>query len=99
MSTPALQHHPHDHDHSHDHDHHHASSSYHSHDHTRGASQRTLLIVLSLTFGYMIAEAAGGYVANSLALLSDAGHMFTDVAALALSLVAVRFASRPATPN
>lgn len=47
----------------------------------------------------MIAEAIGGYLANSLALLSDAGHMFTDVAALALSLFAVRFASRPATPR
>jgi cobalt-zinc-cadmium efflux system protein len=47
----------------------------------------------------MLAEAIGGYFANSLALLSDAGHMFTDVAALALSLLAVRFASRPATPR
>jgi cobalt-zinc-cadmium efflux system protein len=45
----------------------------------------------------MLAEAIGGYLANSLALLSDAGHMLTDVAALALSLFAVRFASRPAT--
>lgn len=55
--------------------------------------------MLSLTFGYMLAEAAGGYWANSLALLSDAGHMLTDVVALALSLFAVRFASRPATPR
>jgi len=65
----------------------------------RGASQRTLLIVLVLTFGYMLAEAIGGYLANSLALLSDAGHMLTDVVALALALFAVRFASRPATPR
>ncbi|HEY8462108.1 MAG TPA: cation diffusion facilitator family transporter [Blastocatellia bacterium] len=65
----------------------------------REASQRTLLIVLALTFGYMLAEAIGGYLANSLALLSDAGHMLTDVAALTLSLFAVRFASRPATPR
>ncbi len=55
--------------------------------------------MLSLTFGYMLAEAIGGYWANSLALLSDAGHMLTDVVALALSLFAVRFASRPATPR
>ncbi len=47
----------------------------------------------------MIAEAVGGYVANSLALLSDAGHMLTDVAAIALSLFALRFAARPATPS
>ncbi len=47
----------------------------------------------------MLAEAIGGYLSNSLALLSDAGHMFTDVAALALALFAVRFAARPATAN
>lgn len=70
-----------------------------SHDHTRGASQRLLLIILVLTFAYMLAEAIGGYIANSLALLSDAGHMLTDVAAIALSLLAVRFASRPATAS
>lgn len=70
-----------------------------SHDHTRGASQRLLLIILALTFAYMLAEAIGGYFANSLALLSDAGHMLTDVAAIALSLFAVRFASRPATAS
>jgi cobalt-zinc-cadmium efflux system protein len=99
MSTPVLQHHPHDHGQDPSHDHSHDHHSHHHHDHTRGASQRTLLIVLTMTFGYMIAEAVGGYLANSLALLSDAGHMFTDVAALALSFLAVRFASRPATAN
>ena len=98
MSTSALQHHHHEHDHA-DHHGHNDGAAHHHHDHTRGASQRTLLIVLTLTFGYMIAEAVGGYLANSLALLSDAGHMFTDVAALALSLLAVRFASRPATAS
>ncbi len=71
----------------------------HHHDHSHGASQRRLLIVLCLTFGYMLAEVGGGYWSNSLALLSDAGHMFTDVAALALSFFAMRFAARPATPN
>src|SRR5262245_57005670 len=91
------------HAHQHDHTHHHAPPHAHlgdgHHDHARGASQRTLLIVLALTFGYMLAEAIGGYLANSLALLSDAGHMLTDVAALTLSLFAVRFASRTATPS
>lgn len=47
----------------------------------------------------MLAEVVGGYLANSLALLSDAGHMFTDVAALALSYFAIRFATRPATAS
>lgn len=95
MSSSALQNHVHDHAHDHPHSH----SGPGQHDHTRGASQQTLLIVLALTFGYMIAEAVGGYWSNSLALLSDAGHMFTDVAALALALLALRFASRPATQS
>lgn len=45
----------------------------------------------------MLAEAAGGWYANSLALLADAGHMLTDVAAMALTLGAFWFAGRPAT--
>jgi len=47
----------------------------------------------------MIAEAVGGWWSNSLALLADAGHMLTDVAALSLTLSAIWFASRPATPK
>jgi cobalt-zinc-cadmium efflux system protein len=47
----------------------------------------------------MVAEVAGGLVSGSLALLADAGHMLTDVAALALSLTALRWARRPATPE
>jgi cobalt-zinc-cadmium efflux system protein len=87
------------HAHHHDHAHSHLRRDGPRHDHARETSQRTLLIVLALTFGYMLAEAIGGYFANSLALLSDAGHMLTDVAALTLSLFAVRFALRPATPR
>lgn len=68
-------------------------------EHSRTAPHRTLLTVLLLTFAYMLAEVVGGYYTNSLALLSDAGHMLTDVAAIALSLLALRFASRPATPR
>ncbi len=45
----------------------------------------------------MLAEAFGGWFANSLALVADAGHMLTDVAALSLTLAAIWFASRPAT--
>lgn len=45
----------------------------------------------------MIAEAVGGWLANSLALLADAGHMLTDAGALTLTLGAIWFASRPAT--
>lgn len=45
----------------------------------------------------MLAEAVGGWLTNSLALLADAGHMLTDVAALSLTLGAIWFAARPAT--
>lgn len=81
------------------HYHHHDHAHLHSHEHSRGNSQRLLSIVLALNFVYMLTEAIGGWWANSLALMSDAGHMLADVAALALSLFAVRFGARPATPS
>ncbi|HEV7373890.1 MAG TPA: cation diffusion facilitator family transporter [Pyrinomonadaceae bacterium] len=72
----------------------------HSHSHGRAArSRRSLSIVLGLTAVYMLAEAVGGWMTGSLALLADAGHMLTDVAALALALIAVWFGSRPATSS
>jgi cobalt-zinc-cadmium efflux system protein len=58
-----------------------------------------LTIALVLTSFYMVVEAIGGWVTNSLALLADAGHMLTDVAAIALTLSAIWFASRPPTAN
>lgn len=68
------------------------------HRHDRAAeSWRRLTLVLCLTALYMVAEAVGGWWTGSLALLADAGHMFTDVAALILALVAVWFGTRPAT--
>lgn len=54
-------------------------------------------MALGLTFVYMFAEAIGGWWTNSLALIADAGHMLTDVAALSLTLGAIWFGSRPAT--
>lgn len=56
-----------------------------------------LKIALAATFVYMLAEAVGGWWTNSLALVADAGHMLTDVAALTMTLFAFWFASRPAT--
>jgi cobalt-zinc-cadmium efflux system protein len=76
----------HDHD---DHDHH------HHHGQSPESNRRKLGWVLALTAVYMVTEAIGGWMANSLALLSDAGHMFTDVAALGLAMFAMWFASRP----
>lgn len=70
--------------------------SGHSHDHTAGASSKMLAITLGLTSAFLIAELIGSYIFNSLALLSDAAHMFTDSAALAIALAAVKIGQRPA---
>jgi cobalt-zinc-cadmium efflux system protein len=72
----------------------------HDHEHSAGAgNQRQLAIVLALTSVYLVAEVIGGLLTHSLALLADAGHMLTDVGGLALALLAIRFARRPATPE
>src|SRR6185436_20247991 len=52
-----------------------------------------------LTAVFLVAEVIGGFAANSLALLADAGHMLTDVGALGLSLFVVWFSRQPATPE
>ena len=62
-------------------------------------SSRRLAGALAITAFILIVEVAGGLWFNSLALLSDAVHMVTDVAALALALVAQRVALRPRTPE
>ncbi len=68
----------------------------HSHSHGRDANARQLGIALALTGTLMIVEVVYGLLSGSLALLSDAGHMLTDVAAFALSLFAIRMGRRPA---
>lgn len=73
----------------------------HSHaGHTHGASadadRGKLTIALVLIVAFMVAEVVTGIVANSLTLLSDAGHMLTDAAAIGFSLVALRLSRRPA---
>ncbi len=65
----------------------------------RVAERRGLLKALALTSAIFVAEVVGGYISNSLALLADAGHMLTDVLALVLAYVALRLATRPATPH
>jgi cobalt-zinc-cadmium efflux system protein len=75
------------------------------HDHFHGTlrdrktQRRKMRWVLGITAGFMVAEVVGGLLSNSLALLADAGHMFTDVGALGLSLVAMRLAQRPPSPR
>jgi cobalt-zinc-cadmium efflux system protein len=75
----------------------HAHHAHGGHGHSsRAADQRALKVALALILAFMGAEVAAGIVASSLALLSDAAHMLTDAAALALALLAARLASRPA---
>jgi cobalt-zinc-cadmium efflux system protein len=70
----------------------------HNHEHHADAStRRPLIITLVLVLVIMVAEVIGGLVSNSLALLSDAGHMLTDALAITLSLFAMNLARRPAT--
>jgi len=81
---------PHSHD-THDH-------AGHAHGHAHGAgsgAQRALFVALILTGAFAVVEAAGAWLAGSLALLSDAGHMITDAASLGLALLAQRIAARP----
>ncbi|MEB2282774.1 cation diffusion facilitator family transporter [Lysinibacillus xylanilyticus] len=60
----------------------------HSHDHTHGANKKVLIVSFIIITSYMIVEAIGGYLTNSLALLSDAGHMLSDSISLAIALLA-----------
>ncbi|MDP4097210.1 cation diffusion facilitator family transporter [Paenibacillus sp. P96] len=80
---PAHDHHDHGHSHGHAHGHH-----DHAHAHMPN-NKKGLAIALIITTGIMFLEFFGGLITNSLALLSDSGHMLSDAGALALSLVAM----------
>ncbi|WP_368859125.1 cation diffusion facilitator family transporter [Cohnella sp. GbtcB17] len=67
------------------------------HHHGREGDRRGLTIALAITAGIMLLEFVGGLLTDSLALLSDSGHMLSDTSALALSLAALWFAARPAS--
>jgi cobalt-zinc-cadmium efflux system protein len=62
----------------------------------RAGEQRRLVLTLGISLVAMVVEALGGYMANSLALMSDAAHMMADAGAIGLSLFALRVATRPA---
>ncbi|WP_026859482.1 cation diffusion facilitator family transporter [Jeotgalicoccus psychrophilus] len=72
----------------HNHDHH--------HDHTQGANKKALTISLILIASFMIVEVIGGVLTNSLALLSDAGHMLSDAVSLAVALAAFKMGEKAA---
>lgn len=89
------------HDHHHDHAHEHGHGA-HDHDHSHAptvtaSNERTILLALLLTAGFMIAEVIGGLLSGSLALIADAGHMLTDAVALGLAWAGFYFGKRVAT--
>jgi cobalt-zinc-cadmium efflux system protein len=75
-------------------------SGHHGHDHSHAVvtegNARKLTIALILTSTFLVIEVIAGLITQSLALLSDAAHMFTDAAALAIALAAIKIAKRPA---
>ena len=83
------------HSHGHEHGGHDAHGHRHAHHRRRLGERRRLFLALGLTSVVFVAELAGGLISHSLALLSDAGHMLSDVAAQVLSLVALVIASLP----
>jgi cobalt-zinc-cadmium efflux system protein len=81
----------HDHDHAgHRHDH-----AGHHH-HGAGANERSIALAFAILFVFMVIEGVGGVLSGSLALLADAGHMVSDVAALGMSWLAIHVGKRPA---
>jgi cobalt-zinc-cadmium efflux system protein len=93
--STATSYHNSGHGHQHDGAHRHGVG----HSHVGDASVSSLRIALILTAVLLVAEVVGGIFANSIALLADAGHMLTDVAALGLALFVAWFSKQPGTPQ
>lgn len=79
------------HNHNHGHD--------HAHDHSHNANKKTLLISFIIIASYMVVEVIGGFLTNSLALLSDAGHMLSDAISLGIALMAFTLGEKAADYN
>ncbi len=86
---------PHSHGH-HGHHHHYHDRRRDGAGHARDSGERRLVIALVILASFTVVEAAGGYYANSIALLAEAAHMLADSASLALAVVAIRWGRRPA---
>lgn len=69
---------------------------HHGHDHTHGSNKKTLIISFIIITSYMVIEAIGGFMTNSLALLSDAGHMLSDAISLGIALLALTLGEKAA---
>jgi cobalt-zinc-cadmium efflux system protein len=88
--------HSHDHDHEHDHDHDHGQAHDHAHHHDhRALGRRALVAALIFNLGFLLVEAGVGLWTSSLALLSDAAHMLSDVLSLVIALMAAQARERP----
>lgn len=94
MNTSPPAHHGHDHDHSH----HHHDHSHHHHDHIP-KNKKILICSFVLITIFMLVEFIGGYLTNSLALISDAGHMLSDSAALGIALAAIYIGQKHIDPK
>lgn len=79
------------------HSHNHHGHDGHHHHHT--SNKKALLLAFAIITVFMIVEVIGGLMTNSLALLSDAGHMFSDAAALGLSFLALTFGAKGASAS
>lgn len=88
--------HPAPHRASHAHGHGPAAAHGHGHDPHHGASERRLRVTVSILLSFTAIEALGGWLANSIALLAEAGHMLADCGSILLALLAIRASRRPA---
>jgi len=104
-SEPRRHGHAHDHAPDHAHEYHEGAAPTHAHDqhghdhdhHHADAPERRLIAALVILGSFTLIEAAGGYLANSIALLAEAAHMLADSASLMLAIVAIRMGARPAS--
>ena len=101
MAQPAHNDHSAHAGHRHDHDHSHDNGHDNGHDHSHvpavtSENEKKILFSFFIIFGFMLVEAVGGILSGSLALLADAGHMFTDAFALGLAFAAFRMGRRAA---
>ncbi|WP_313892183.1 cation diffusion facilitator family transporter [Psychrobacillus sp.] len=71
----------------------------HDHDHSHSTNKKVLLISFIIITSYMIIEVIGGFLTNSLALLSDAGHMLSDSISLAIALIAFKLGEKVASKS
>ena len=106
MSTNAHQH-AHDHDHAHDHGHAHEQDEHHDHGHSHGHHHhpppeqitRAFAVGIGLNVVFVLVEFGAGVLADSLALIADAGHNLSDVLSLVMAWAATRLARRDPTPH